>query len=270
MAHLTDWQKSLRRSTGEIKKPIIKPPAVRRRTDKLSSISEDVFDENVSKQVQRGARERRKLSTKGSVSDLEPVNNEVKSRAVTKSPVKRTKARSFLKPLPKCNLTIPQELEKDLPSPIPLPPGVTSKFPIFYLLFLSHILFISDIDDDEDSTLTYAKDIMNYVQNRDRRLRPDYSVIVDGSDTKLPTRRDKLVEWMVSVAHGFHCSQETLYHTIDIIDRCLCLSKFSVDHLQLLGIAAFLIATKVCHFNIYDPIIMGFHSFSWTNIIRLT
>jgi len=57
--------------------------------------------------------------------------------------------------------------------------------------------------------------------------------------------REYLVAWLISVAHHYKCSQETLYHTIDILDRCLLKAKFKAEHLELLGITSFLLATKL-------------------------
>ncbi len=144
MAALTNWQKSLRRSTGEINKPIIKKTH-HVRSKRLPSIVEDenVFaDENAvaTKPGPRGDRQRRRLSTKGSVSEVdqaveESANPRFRKTSSGKSPTKVDKSLSFLRPFPKREtFLLEDEVYKNLPSPIPLPPGVTSKCNYLFLI----------------------------------------------------------------------------------------------------------------------------------------
>ena len=75
------------------------------------------------------------FSTKGSVSEVDngcfqkPSSKEVKSRVLDqpKSPQKIAKAQSFLRPIPKLDVPFDDTKVKNVPSPIPLPKGVTSK-----------------------------------------------------------------------------------------------------------------------------------------------
>ena len=75
------------------------------------------------------------FSTKGSVSEVDngclqkPSSKEVKSRVLDqpKSPQKIAKAQSFLRPIPKLAVPFDDTKVKNVPSPIPLPKGVTSK-----------------------------------------------------------------------------------------------------------------------------------------------
>jgi len=62
-----------------------------------------------------------------------------------------------------------------------------------------------------------------------------------------------LINWLISLAHSLKCSQETFYHTVDIVDRCLSKCKLKTEYLQLLGITAFLIATKLDEYHPVDP-----------------
>ena len=128
MAAEINWQKSLRRSTGDV--PIIKKKIVPQQARKrLSSIQEcEVFDENISCKIKpmRNGGARRKLS---SVSENNENLAKAKKTTLLQSPAKIGKATSFLKKIP-TRLEIPKEAEikRDIPSPIPLPPGVFSKF----------------------------------------------------------------------------------------------------------------------------------------------
>ncbi|CAA3015160.1 G2 mitotic-specific cyclin S13-7-like isoform X1 [Olea europaea subsp. europaea] len=53
-----------------------------------------------------------------------------------------------------------------------------------------------------------------------------------------------LVDWLIQVHHKFELSPETLYLTINIVDRYLAVKTTSRRELQLLGISSMLIASK--------------------------
>ena len=132
MAAEITWQRSLRRSTGE--GPVIKKKTfvtANQSRKRLGSIQEcDVFDENIGCKIRPlGNAARRKLSTQGSISDINQVEAKAAKKAgLLQSPSKIVKTSSFLKKLP-ARLQIPKEatINRDVPSPIPLPPGVFSK-----------------------------------------------------------------------------------------------------------------------------------------------
>jgi hypothetical protein len=84
---------------------------------------------------------------------------------------------------------------------------------------------------------------------RDARFVVTSKDISSDVDAKIEDRREHLVDWLISVAHHYKSSQETLYHAIDILDRCLSKAKFKTEHLQLLGITSFLLATKLDEYH---------------------
>lgn len=53
-----------------------------------------------------------------------------------------------------------------------------------------------------------------------------------------------LIDWLIQVHYKFELSHETLYLTINIIDRFLSLKTISRKELQLVGMASMLIASK--------------------------
>ena len=114
-----------------------------------------------------------------------------------KTPTKIAKAYSFLKPIRPFSLPGNDFQVKNIPSPIPLPKGVTN------------------IDPYDDSCQLYGRDIFNYVVIRDAR----FVVTSSDVDADIHDRRELLVDWLISVAHHYKSSQETLYHTVDILDR---------------------------------------------------
>ena len=218
------WQKSLRRSTGEVPRPkrLVRP------RNKLASISENVNDENdhvpiAKRNAKRQTRQR--LSTRDECS--EPVNEE----KLAESPAKKSKDLKFLAKFPpSLKLLKPDDnVPKDLKSPIPLPPGV------------------SNIDPEDDGNNPYGRDHHHYLEKLQTELRSCKESIIESiEDEKF---RKKLVEWLLHVAHHFKCSQETFYHTVDLLDRFLSCKKVKKEHLQLVGIGCYLIATKVYYSN---------------------
>ena len=68
--------------------------------------------------------------------------------------------------------------------------------------------------------------------------------------------RLKLVNWLIAIHNKFHLLEETLFLTINIIDRYLSLVNFSLDKLYLLGISATFISSK--YQEIYPPDIRDF------------
>lgn len=102
-----------------------------------------------------------------------------------------------------------------------------------------------DIDPDDDSTLCYSRDIFRYTEIHTAKHLVDFKKVVTLNTNKIEARREHLADWLIAVSHSFNCSQQTLYHTIDILDRVLERVSVNKNDLQLLGITAFLLATKV-------------------------
>jgi hypothetical protein len=90
----------------------------------------------------------------------------------------------------------------------------------------------------------YGRDCFNYVQLRDVKWRLQPEDIIWG-ESRLNECREKLTDWVIEIAHHCNCSQETLHHAINLMDRCMARQKFKVDVFQLLGVGCFLVATKV-------------------------
>ena len=85
-----------------------------------------------------------------------------------------------------------------------------------------------DIDDIEDPfyCTEYVEDIFRYLMDTEQR--PDFSIPRDylHIQTKVtPYHRAVLVDWLVQVHRKFKLLQETLYITIDTIDRYLKVSS---------------------------------------------
>ncbi|XP_072167554.1 G2/mitotic-specific cyclin-B-like [Diadema setosum] len=121
-------------------------------------------------------------------------------------------------------------------------------------------LQVEDIDredgDNPQLCSEYAKEIYIYM----RQLERQFSVpegYLDRDDTLITGRmRLILVDWLVQVHLRFHLLQETLFLTIQLIDRFLAEHTVSKGKLQLVGVTAMFVASK--YEEMYPPEINDF------------
>lgn len=55
--------------------------------------------------------------------------------------------------------------------------------------------------------------------------------------------RSVLVDWLVEVAEEYNLTQQTLFMTVNYIDRFLWTTKIARSSLQLLGVSSMLLAS---------------------------
>lgn len=82
---------------------------------------------------------------------------------------------------------------------------------------------------------------------------PDYMTTQEDINEKM---RSVLVDWLIEVHLKFKLLPETLYLTINLIDRYLSRVKVTRKRLQLVGVTSMLIASK--YEEIYPPEIKDF------------
>ncbi|XP_019165975.1 PREDICTED: G2/mitotic-specific cyclin S13-7-like isoform X2 [Ipomoea nil] len=105
---------------------------------------------------------------------------------------------------------------------------------------------IQDIDAgdlyNELAVVEYVEDIYKFYKEAENESRVrDYMDSQPEINVKM---RAILVDWLIEVHHKFELTSETLYLTINIIDRYLAARTTSKRELQLVGISAMLIASK--------------------------
>ncbi|WVY90979.1 hypothetical protein V8G54_036493 [Vigna mungo] len=104
------------------------------------------------------------------------------------------------------------------------------------------------VDERSDPQLcgSYVSDIYEYLCGMEvlpsKRPLPDYIQKVQ-KDVNA-NMRGVLVDWLVEVAEEYKLVSDTLYFCVAYIDRFLSLNVLSRQRLQLLGVAAMLIASK--------------------------
>ncbi len=79
---------------------------------------------------------------------------------------------------------------------------------------------------------------------------------MDLQDDINPSMREILTDWLIEVHLKFKLLPETLYLTVNLIDRFLSTTQVLRNKLQLVGVTAMLIASK--YEEIYPPIVSDF------------
>ncbi|KAG5367998.1 G2/mitotic-specific cyclin-4 [Yarrowia sp. C11] len=111
-----------------------------------------------------------------------------------------------------------------------------------------------DLDENDDDTYDismvaeYAEEIFTYMKELEVRFQPNPGYM--DSQTEIHwAMRSILVDWLVQVHHRFSLLPETLFLTINYIDRFLSIKTVSLSKLQLVGAVALFVAAKYEEIN---------------------
>ncbi|XP_047323417.1 cyclin-A3-4-like isoform X1 [Impatiens glandulifera] len=100
--------------------------------------------------------------------------------------------------------------------------------------------------EDPQLCEAYATDIYDYLHRMEvetkRRPLPDYIDKIQKNVTA--TMRSILVDWLVEVAEEYKLQSDTLYLSVNYIDKYLSINSIHRQRLQLLGVSAMLIASR--------------------------
>ncbi|KNC46921.1 G2/mitotic-specific cyclin-B [Thecamonas trahens ATCC 50062] len=113
-----------------------------------------------------------------------------------------------------------------------------------------------DVDfDDPQACTEYAEDIMDHFYSKELKYMVPANFMSVQSDVT-PKMRSILLDWLVEVHLKFKALQETMYLTVNVMDRFLNKVQVKRSRLQLVGITSMLIASK--YEEIYPPPIRDF------------
>jgi len=90
---------------------------------------------------------------------------------------------------------------------------------------------------------TYVQEIYDYLREKEVEDMIDSNYMTSQKSIS-PRMRTVLVDWMVEVQLKFRMTSETLYLSVNIVDKYLQKNQITRDKLQLLGVTAMLIASK--------------------------
>nr|QYW07113.1 cyclin A2-1 [Dimocarpus longan] len=111
----------------------------------------------------------------------------------------------------------------------------------------SNDLCIVNIDSnlkDPQSCSLYAPDIYNNIRVTELHQRPSTTYMESLQQDINPNMRGILIDWLVEVSEEYKLVPDTLYLTVNLIDRFLSQNYIEKQRLQLLGVSCMLIASK--------------------------
>ncbi|SCU97649.1 LADA_0H07404g1_1 [Lachancea dasiensis] len=113
-----------------------------------------------------------------------------------------------------------------------------------------------DAEDVNDPFMVseYVTDIFEYLHKLEIMTLPNRHDLYKHSNIR--QNRDILVNWMVKVHNKFGLLPETLYLSLNIMDRFLCKELVQLEKLQLVGTACLFIASK--YEEVYSPSVKHF------------
>lgn len=99
------------------------------------------------------------------------------------------------------------------------------------------------VPESIQSATEYVQDIVKLLFHEETHYLPKFN-FMDGQVDINPKMRAILIDWLVEVHLKYHLRMETLYLTVNIIDRFLGQVPVPRKQLQLIGVVAMLIASK--------------------------
>jgi G2/mitotic-specific cyclin-B, other len=102
----------------------------------------------------------------------------------------------------------------------------------------------------------FAEEILKSCLSQEGQTQPASDYMAKTQKDIAEKMRQILVDWLVDVHYKFKLVPETLYLTVNLIDRYLEKKEVSRQNLQLVGVTAMLIASKFE--EIYAPIVKDF------------
>lgn len=101
----------------------------------------------------------------------------------------------------------------------------------------------SNLEDPQVCSL-YAPDIYNNIRVTELDQRPSTTYMEKLQQDITPNMRGILIDWLVEVSEEYKLVPDTLYLTVNLIDRFLSQNHIPKQRLQLLGVTCMLIASK--------------------------
>ncbi|XP_022680676.1 cyclin-A1-3 isoform X1 [Setaria italica] len=109
---------------------------------------------------------------------------------------------------------------------------------------IDHVCAVENKKDDSQLYPSFASDIYMLLRESESKKRPSTDFMETIQKDISASMRAILIDWLVEVAEEYRLVPDTLYLTVNYIDRYLSCNKISRQRLQLLGVACMLIAAK--------------------------
>jgi G2/mitotic-specific cyclin 2 len=161
------------------------------------------------------------------------------------APAHKPSASSAVESSIKVELDRSPSADFDEPLPKELPPGVPD-------------LDLEDLDDPL-MVAEYVTEIFDYLRELELQTMANPKYMNTQKELEW-SMRGILVDWLIEVHAKFGMLPETLYLTVNIIDRFLSTKVVQLDRLQLVGVTAMFIAAK--YEEVFSPHVTGFRHVS--------
>lgn len=130
-------------------------------------------------------------------------------------------------------------------------------------------------ENDEDTfdvtmVAEYAPEIFNYLHELEQRMAPDPDYM-EAQDELRWEMRQVLLDWVVQVHHRFGLLPETLFLTVNYVDRFLSVRRVLLLRFQLVGAVALFVAAKVEEINcptVQEVAYMADNAYSVSDFLR--
>ncbi|KAF6135242.1 hypothetical protein GIB67_035313 [Kingdonia uniflora] len=107
-----------------------------------------------------------------------------------------------------------------------------------------NVIDVDNNHNDPQLCATIACDIYKHLRAIENKKRPSMNFMETVQKDINPSMRAILVDWLVEVAEEYRLVPDTLYLTVNYIDRYLSGNLMNRQRLQLLGIACMMVAAK--------------------------
>ncbi|KAJ6674060.1 CYCLIN-A2-4, partial [Salix viminalis] len=134
---------------------------------------------------------------------------------------------------------------------------------------------VVDIDSNiKDPQLCsfYAPDIYNIICAKELDRRPSIDYMEKLQRDISPSMRGILIDWLVEVSEEYSLVPDTLYLTVNLIDRFLSQNYIEKQRLQLLGVACMLIASKyeeICAPRVEDFCLITDNTYTRGEVLKM-
>ena len=116
-----------------------------------------------------------------------------------------------------------------------------------------HLIKINKNPENVDE---YFDDIVNEIKSNEEKYLPDSNYMLNIQTDINHKMRAILIDWLIDVHLKYKLLPQTMYITVNLIDRYLSKNETNRKQLQLVGVAAIFIATK--YEEIYPPALKDF------------
>ena len=111
------------------------------------------------------------------------------------------------------------------------------------------------INKNPENVDEYFEEIIEEIKSKEENYLPDYNYMLNQTDINYKMRAI-LIDWLIDVHLKYKLLPQTMYITVNLIDRYLSKNETNRKQLQLVGVAAIFIATK--YEEIYPPALKDF------------